>query len=226
MNTLPAFLLAAELGADGIEFDVWLSQDGVPVILHDSEVDATTNGRGHVWDLTLSQLKQLDAGSWKGSSFAETQIPTLDEVFSAVGARFRLINVEIKSADGMMQGVEAAVHAAIIRHRLSDRVLVSSFDPRVLQRFGALTQTIPIGFLEWDGTTPEIYALAKLIRHEALHPSYTQVNLAYMQRARDSGRKVNTWTVNDAHDALRLAELGVDAVITDLPDQIKKVFAR
>jgi glycerophosphoryl diester phosphodiesterase len=224
MNTLPAFQLAAEQGADGIEFDVWLSKDGIPVILHDLEVDATTNGHGRVCDLTLSELKRLDAGSWKGNAFAETRIPTLDEVFSAVGGRFKLINVEIKSDESMVAGVEAAVLGAIQRHRLGEWVIVSSFDPRVLQRFSTLSQDIQIGFLEWEGTPPEAYGLAKLVRHEALHPHHTQVDEGYMRRATDAGRKVNTWTVNDTAEALRLARLGVNALITDTPDIMMALY--
>jgi glycerophosphoryl diester phosphodiesterase len=218
MNTIPAFTLAADQGADGIEFDVWLSKDGVPVILHDITVDGTTDGHGKVSEMTLSELKALDAGAWKGAQYAGTRIPTLDEVFSAVGTRFTLINVEIKSEEGMVEGVEAAVYASIQRHRLAERVVVSSFDPRVLQRFGALTVDIPMGFLEWEGTPPEAYGLARLVRHEALHPHCTQVNEAYMRAAREAVRSVNTWTVNDTSEALRLRDLGVNAVITDTPD--------
>lgn len=224
MNTIPAFQLAAEQGADGIEFDVWLSKDGIPVILHDLEVDGTTNGHGKVCDMTLSELKGLDAGSWKGSAFAETRIPTLDEVFSAVRGRFKLINVEIKSDEAMVQGVEAAVLGVIRRHSLGERIIVSSFDPRVLQRFSALSQDIEIGFLEWEGTPAEAYGLVKLVRHEALHPHHTQVDEGYMRRANDVGRKVNTWTVNDTAEAMRLARLGVNAIITDMPDVMMALY--
>lgn len=225
MNTLPAFILAAEQGADGIEFDVWLTKDGIPVILHDLEVDATTNGHGRVCDMTLSDLKTLDAGAWKSDNFAGTRIPTVDEVFSAVGTRFTVINVEIKSDDAMVDGVEAAVYAAIVRHRLSDRVIVSSFDPRVLQRFGALTQDVAMAFLEWEGTPAEARTLARLVRHEALHPHYTQVNDGYIRNANDAGRKVNTWTVNDTVEAIRLQRLGVNAIITDTPDVMRELFS-
>src|SRR5690606_28189003 len=96
MNTIPAFELAAEQGADGIELDVHRSKDGHAVIVHDFTVDETTDGNGTVTEMTLAQLKELDAGSWFGEGFHGVQIPTLDEVFEAVGERL-LINVEIKS---------------------------------------------------------------------------------------------------------------------------------
>jgi glycerophosphoryl diester phosphodiesterase len=220
MNTLPAFLLAADQGADGIEFDVWLSKDGFPVIIHDMEVDGTTKGHGRVADMTLAELQALDAGSWKDARYAETRIPTLDEVFAAVGQRFAVLNVEIKSEEGMVESVEAAVAACIGRHGLHERVLVSSFDPRVLQRFSSLMPNVSIAFLEWEGTPEEAYGLAKLLRYSARHPHYTQIDNAYMKRARANDWRVNTWTVNDTTEARRLRDLGVDAIITDAPDVI------
>jgi glycerophosphoryl diester phosphodiesterase len=218
MNTLPAFMLAAEQGADGIEFDVWLSKDGFPVIIHDMEVDATTNGHGRVADMTRAELQALDAGSWKEARYAETRIPTLDEVFAAVGQRFAVINVEIKSEEGMIDGVEAAVAACIGRHAMNARVLVSSFDPRVLQRFQSLMPNVPIAFLEYPLTPVEAHDMVKYIAHSARHPHYTQVDSAYMERSRANNWRVNTWTVNDVTEARRLRDLGVDAIITDMPD--------
>ncbi|MDX2140428.1 MAG: glycerophosphodiester phosphodiesterase family protein [Chloroflexota bacterium] len=218
MNTLPAFALAADQGADGIELDVWLSRDGFPVVIHDMTVDANTNGSGRVADMTLAELQALDAGSWKEARYAETRIPTLDEVFAAVGQRFTVINVEIKSEEDMIEGVEAVVAACIGRHAMNERVLVSSFDPRVLQRFHGLMPNVSIAFLEHPMTPADAHDMMKYIPHSARHPHYTQVDSAYMERARGNDWRVNTWTVNDTTEARRLRELGVDAIITDMPD--------
>ncbi|MDE0737456.1 MAG: glycerophosphodiester phosphodiesterase family protein [Pirellulaceae bacterium] len=78
-NTIPAFREAIRLGAQMIEFDVAISKDGQLVLMHDDTIDRTTNGTGPVGNSTLAQLKELDAGSWKGSPFKNTTIPTLDE---------------------------------------------------------------------------------------------------------------------------------------------------
>ncbi|PJF42129.1 MAG: glycerophosphodiester phosphodiesterase, partial [Phototrophicales bacterium] len=126
MNTLPAFELAAQQGAIGIELDVHRSQDGQVVLMHDFTIDATTNGTGVVTEMTLAQLKALDAGSWKDERFIGTQIPTLDEVFEAVGARL-FINVEIKSKTLKTDGIEALVAQKIQQFGMKDRVIVSSF---------------------------------------------------------------------------------------------------
>ena len=85
MNTLPAYELAVTQGADGIELDVHLTKDKQIIIVHDETVDKTTDGTGNVHDMRLAELKELDAGSWFGAEFHGTRLPTLDEVFEAVG---------------------------------------------------------------------------------------------------------------------------------------------
>jgi glycerophosphoryl diester phosphodiesterase len=217
MNTLPAFTLAADQGADGAELDVWLSKDGVPVVIHDMDVDATTDGHGRVADFTLAELRVLDSGRWKGEEFANTKIPTLGEVFESVGSRL-LINVEIKSEEGMIEGVERVVADTIADHRMIDRVIVSSFDPRVLVRFRELMPQVAIGFLEYPGTPPEAYDLAATLKCEAQHPHYSQVDAAFVARARERAAWVNTWTINEVAEAKRLQSLDVDVIMTDFPD--------
>ncbi|MBC7809703.1 MAG: glycerophosphodiester phosphodiesterase, partial [Burkholderiales bacterium] len=133
MNTLPAYELAAEQGAHGIELDVHRSKDGYAVIVHDFKVDATSDGKGLVTEMTLAQLKRLDAGAWFDPKFAGTRIPTLDEVFESVGQRL-FVNVEIKSDSLETDGVEQVVADCITRHNMQSRVIVSSFNPYTLHR--------------------------------------------------------------------------------------------
>lgn len=218
MNTLPAFELAAQQGADGIELDVHLSQDKQPIVLHDFTVDHTTNAVGYVREMTLAQLKALDAGSYFGSQFAGVQIPTLDEVFESLGQRL-FINVEIKSEAQETDGVEQVVADCITRWSMQNRVLVSSFNPYALKRFRQIMPNIPIGYLyapEWT-FWPEVM---DSLPHEARHPHHTMIDTEYMGWARENGWRVNTWTVNDPARAVDLRNLGVDAIITDNPDLI------
>lgn len=221
MNTLPAFELAAQQGADGIELDVHRSSDGHAVIVHDFTVDATTDGSGPVAEKTLAELKALDAGSWFGDAFKGVRIPTLDEVFEAVGQRL-LVNVEIKSQTPETDGVEQVVAEVIARHSMQRRVIVSSFNPLTLQRFRAAMPEVPIGFLHAPGIPVDTEALMTRLglAHEARHPYHELIDAAYMDWARASGYRVNTWTVNDSARARVLGALGVDAIITDRPDEI------
>lgn len=221
MNTISAFELAAEQGADGIELDVHRSPDGHAVICHDFTVDSTTDGSGPVAGMTLAQLKALDAGSWLGDDFRGVRIPTLDEVFEAIGDKL-LVNVEIKSKSRETDGVEQVVADVIVRCEMQQRVIVSSFNPLALKRFREIMPEVPIGFLYEPDMPVDTQAMMRQLDlpHEARHPQHMMIDAAYMQGAQAENYRVNTWTVNDPEQAVALRDLGVNAIITDKPDVI------
>jgi glycerophosphoryl diester phosphodiesterase len=218
MNTIPAFELAFEQGAHGIELDVHRSHDGYPVVVHDFTVDATSDGNGTVTDMTLAQLKELDAGSWFDEKFRGTRIPTLDEVFEAVGQKL-FVNVEIKSMTPETDGVEQVVADCIARHKMQNRVIVSSFNPYTLKRFREIAPDIALGYLLMP-QIPTTHILMSKADHEARHPYYEMIDEKYMAWAQDEGYFVNTWTVNDPERAKALHALGVHGIITNNPDTI------
>jgi glycerophosphoryl diester phosphodiesterase len=218
MNTLPSFELAAKQGAHGVELDVHLSRDGYPIVLHDFTVDATTDGRGKAREMPLAQLKALDAGRKFGDEFTSVRIPTLDEVFEAIGKKL-YVNVEIKSESLDTDGIEKVVADRINRYRMNERVIVSSFNPHTLQRFRAIMPNVPIGYLYSADYSFDSHLMNDL-PHEARHPEDALVNPSFMAWAKRSGYRVNTWTVNDPARARELRDMGVDAIITDKPDVI------
>jgi len=220
MNTLPAFELAARQGAHAIELDVHRSRDGYPVIIHDFTVDTTTNGHGRVNELTLKKLKSLDAGAWFGPEFAGVQIPTLDEVFEAVGHRV-FVNVEIKAETSYTDGIEEVVANCIKRHQMQQRVLVSSFNPTTLSRFRARMPDVPIGYL-YEGTASTLPVEAI---YEAYHPCHTLITHQLVAECRQRQQLINVWTVNDPARALELCVLGVHGIITDKPDTILQALS-
>jgi len=219
MNTLPAFELALEQGAEGVELDVHLTKDGQLVIVHDFSVDRTSNGSGLVADFTLEEIQSLDAGAWFDARFKGVRIPTLDEVFEQFGQDL-LFNVEIKYEAEQSNGIEYAVRDLIIKHNMQSRVVVSSFHPGMLQWFRAIDQEIPLGFLTMSGNIEEYAALDC----EAYHPYDPLIDDAYVRTATAQNRFVNTWTVNDPARAKQLFDLGVNVVITDQPDVIRAVL--
>ncbi len=224
MNTLAAFQLAYDQGADGIELDTRLSKDGRLFVLHDFTVDATTDGHGCAADMTLSQLKRLDAGSWFSSEFAGEGIPTLDEIFDSFGDAL-LINVEIKSTRNSIGRMEKALADCIRRHNLRERVIVSSFDPVILKRLSGMMPMVMMGFL-YQPETPAEYCLAlKSMQCEARHPRHDMVDAGYMNWSRAQGYHVNVWTVNDSRRACALKQLGVNSIITDDPARIVAALA-
>lgn len=217
MNTIPAFELAYEQGAIGIELDVHRSKDGYPVIVHNFTIDETTNGEGLVTEKTLTELKALDAGSWFSEEFKDVQLPTLDEVFEAVGQKL-FINVEIKSEDRETDGVEQVVADCIRRHYMSERVIISSFNPYTLQRFHEIMPDVMIGFLYMADMNTK--AAMEGYPHDARHPHHDMIDEDYMAWAKEHGYYVNTWTVNDPNRAIELQKLGVNVIVTDVPDVI------
>ena len=223
MNTLAAFELARAEGADGIELDVQLSRDGQLVVIHDAMVDATTDGRGAVAELTLDQLQRLDAGAWFADSFAGERIPTLDEVFAAFGDNL-LINVEIKASRETVALLEKRLADCIRRHDMRERVIVSCFDPLVLVRVRGMMPNVLMGFLYVPGMPEAHFLPLKNLRHEARHPWHDMVDEEYMDWARAQGYFVNVWTVNDANRARELRDLGVNTIMTDEPGNIIKAL--
>ena len=211
-NTLSAFALAQAQGADGIEFDVQLSADGWPVIIHDSQLERTTNGQGRVQQHTMAQLQELDAG--EGQS-----IPTLDELFETFGPTF-LYNIELKTAAFRDTGLAAAVADRIQAHQLERQTVVSSFNPwavRWARRH--LTQSTWVAHLSYKPGLKYKYLLCP---SQAVHPHYRMVDAKYMAWARKRGWRVHVWTVDEPAEAKRLADLGVHAIMTNKPQLIRE----
>jgi glycerophosphoryl diester phosphodiesterase len=225
-NTLPAFALALDMHVDGIEMDVQCSRDGALVVMHDWTVDRTTDGSGKVSELSLSELRRLDAGSHFGSEFAGTPTPTLDEVLDLIGDRCR-VNVEIKTED-YRGGDEVDVLAQVIAQRnLYDQVIVSSFNPIALVKMRHVDARIKLGLLYFE-PLPEYLCnawLSPLMAPEALHPHHRLLDAESVARAKSLHKAVNTWTVNDVDEARRLDALGVDVIITDVPDVLSAGLA-
>lgn len=225
-NTIPAFLKAAELGADGVELDVQFSADGALVVIHNPTLEQTTDGHGRVTSFTLEELKQLDAGAKFDPRFAGTRLCTLEEALDAIGDRL-LVNIEMKSfamgTDGMAEQV-----AEIIRKRaLYDQVIVSSFNPFALRRLKRTDPHIETGLL-YAPDLPIYLSRAWLrpwARPDAMHPEHVMVDAAYMRWARRNNYPVNVWTVNETADMQRMIELGVNAIITDYPDRLRELLA-
>jgi glycerophosphoryl diester phosphodiesterase len=210
-NTLYAFALAMEQGADGFEFDVQLSADGQLVVMHDFTVDRMTNGSGSVSKLSLAELQALELPH-------KQTIPTLDEVFEAFGPQ-PLYNVEIKTMGIRETGLETAVADRIQAHHLEDRVLVSSFNPISVRRSRRyLTSRTPVANIRYRGLLNYGYLIAP---SQADHPHYPLVNEKYMTWAKKHGYKINVWTVDDPDEARRLVTLGVHGIITNKPQLIR-----
>jgi len=241
MNTLPSFDCALKQGADGIELDVQLSADGVPVIMHDFTVDGTTDGKGAVKDLSFAQLRLLDAAARFSASstpvdgstipsYGSVSIPSLQEVLdfasTARGGSF-FVNIELKAPycdeAGLdcPDGLEEAVAEVVRKTGMADRVIISSFNPPSLRRFRELEPSIPLGYLYEADAPVDTRALVKGLDHEAWHPHWKAATTEALEKEGQAGRIVNCWTVNGEDVASRLMDIGVAGIITDRPDLMR-----
>jgi len=222
-NTIAAFDLAIEQHADGIEFDVQLSKDGVPVVIHDPMLRRTTSGRGPVRGHTLAELKQLDAGFWfdrafparAGPSYVGERIPTLAETLDWVCARQCLAYLEIKRGWRPSPGIEERVLAEIRRARVLPLVTVISFDLPTLRRVRKLDPQVAVGI---DFTEPRAAVeLAQSIRAQTILPSGRFLRRRFIARAQRAGLTVVVWDVDRGWSMRRRVAAGVDGVITGYP---------
>jgi len=225
-NTLPAFQRALEMGVAGIELDVHCSKDGRLVVIHDESLARTTTATGLVGEYTAAELAKIDAGSPFHADFAGVGVPTLDEVFDLVGNRCQ-VNVEIKTDDPNGGDQVEPLLALLQARNLRDQVIVSSFNVPTLIKMRALGPAVPLGFLYYRPLPTFLRDawFTPIIQPEALHPYSGLVDAELMVWAKARKCAVNTWTVNDVAEAKRLADLGVDVIMSDIPDQIMAALA-
>jgi glycerophosphoryl diester phosphodiesterase len=223
-NTLAAFELALAQQADALELDVKLSADGYAVVIHDATVDRTTGSPGRVKDLTLAQLQSLDAGSFFSERYRGEKIPTLEEVFDAVGKR-TFINVELTNYGTPRDQLVETVCTLVKKFALQKHVMFSSFYAWNLSKARAYIPEIPRGLLAFSGL---LGAWARSFgfafgNHQALHPYLNDVSSQQVQRVHRLNRRIHVWTVNAADDMRRLFHWGVDGIFTDDPQLAAQV---
>ncbi len=212
-NTLEAFQLGFE-GADGIELDVHLSKDGHLIVMHDEKVNRTSNGTGFIKDLTLNELKTLDAGSWKSEQYQGFNIPTLEEVFElAKNFQDKLINIEVKTDEFEYDGIEQKIIDLVNKHNIKDRIIISSFNYQTLVRFKQLDESFKLGYLV---SCPNQDTLKKLteLKPQALHSTYV-FGLNIHQLLKEQGILWRIYTVNDQDEYQYLMDHQIDWVFTD-----------
>ena len=215
-NTLPAFALAAAQGADGIELDVHLSQDGELVVIHDEELDRTTDGTGLVRDHTLTQLQALCADNHM-PGFADARIPTLREVLALVRPTPLLVNIELKTGVLSYEGIEQKALDLVREMGMADRVIWSSINHYSIETVRQLAPEAETAYLYSDIICGvERYAAAHGVR--GLHPGLWNVKMTdLLQRYLASGLAVRVWTVDAAADLRWLLAAGADVITNDPP---------
>jgi len=215
-NTLTAFRAALQCKADGVELDVHLTSDGVPVVMHNATVDETTDGHGCIDEMTLKDIKRLDAGRSFGETHVGEPVPTLREVLEDLGDQM-LVNIELKGQRrGRNKALAAAVAQVVQETRTASQVWVSSFQPYLLHAFSRFAPGIPRGLL-YSPMSLGLPWLVPFTPFEALHPHFSLVQAWSVRLAHRLGLRIAAWTVDRPALIQRMARLGVDAIITNDP---------
>lgn len=223
-NTMLAFRKAVEAGADGIELDVQLSRDGVPVIIHDELVDRTTDGKGRVKDMTLAELQALDASYLYAGQYGKNPIPTFREYCEFVKDLPITTNIEMKTGVFEYPGIEETVWAMLQEFHLEDKVIISSFNHFTILRMRELAPKLKYGFLSetW------IIDAGKYCHDQGVpcyHPLFRNLTEEVVRELKQYGLEINTYTVNTEEDVRDLANKGVDILIGNFPEMTRDVLA-
>ena len=231
-NTMAAFELALAQGADGIEFDVHLLRDGVPVVIHDARLNRTTSGRGRVRQYPAAALARLDAGSWFNRRFparararySACRIPRLEEVLHWVRARRCQAWLEIKQPRLPYRGIEEKILEQIYAAGAERFTTVISFHLPTLRRIRRLDSSISLGI---DFTRPLLaVARAKRVRAGTLLPHGRFAKRRWIARAHRVGLRVAVWGLDDAASMRRAIASGVDGIVTSYPALLRSICDR
>lgn len=219
-NTMEAFKLALEKGADGIELDVQLTSDGEVVVIHDDDVKRTTDGDGMVMSKTFKEIKSLDAGSWFGEEFKNVKIPTLIEVLDWMLANEIMLNIEIKTAPRLYNKELVVKTLALVNERnLGDRIIVSSFNHQAVKDSYEIAPEIKTAALMM-GSILDVGKYCKDNNFKCLHPHYMFVDEDMMNSCNEHGIEVNVWTVNSQTEGDLMEKLGANSIITNYPNAL------
>ena len=211
-NTLASFRKAIDLGADAIELDVYFLE-GHLVVFHDETLERTTNGQGLLLEQNFTRLRSLDAGHGE-------KIPTLTEVFALINGRVPL-NIELKGPDTAAPVVDF-ISGKRLAGLANEMFLVSSFNRELLVGVRQLDPHILLGVLV-DTPLPDHLDFADELNAYAINSPLATVDKSLVSEAHDRGLKVFVYTVDEANDMKRMAELGADGVFSNYPDRVAGV---
>jgi glycerophosphoryl diester phosphodiesterase len=207
-NTIRSFMKALELGVNAIELDVRRTKDGEIVVIHDAEVDRTTNGKGLVSELTLSEIKQLSTD--KGE-----KIPTLEEALNFLDRKVKIL-IEIKEV-----GIEEKVLDIVRRKGLEDNVIIISFHEETLRKIRELSDKVETGLIYVKHKDPIGAALS--LKAQYLLPLYRFIHSAFIKKAHERGLRIIAWTINTVEEAQEYVNKGVDGIASDKPDILRMI---
>lgn len=232
-NTLSAFQKALEIGVDRIEMDLRQTLDGEVVVLHDKTIVRTTNGWGSVRKLPLTKVKKYSAGSWFHHSFSNEKVPTFREVLELVDGKATLL-LEVKDGSPYHHGIEKRIIELVNEYNANEWCIVQSFNDRILGNFRKLPEFhadmqklfeafIPVAPF-YGGSKFSYKRLRRYDFAKEVNINRRYVTPRVVRKVHAMGKKVNVWTVNESEDLAKFVKWGVDGIITDFPDRLRRLL--
>ncbi len=223
-NTMASFRLAVDMGGKFIETDLQLTRDAKIVAMHDPTVDRTTNGRGRISKMSLVELRGLDAGvkflSVDGKSYKGERVPTLDEILEFAKTANLTFYLELKETQGW--GFEQSLVGALRRAEALNRVVIISFDAKVLETVHRIEPALTIGFL-CEKPTLQLIEKAEAIGAKQFLPRADRITPELIAAAHRANLLAVAWTVNEIEDMRAVIALGADGIISDYPDRMNQL---
>ncbi|MBV9198658.1 MAG: glycerophosphodiester phosphodiesterase [Alphaproteobacteria bacterium] len=225
-NTAAGFRKAAALGCCWVEFDVRLTSDNQPVLLHDNRLERTTDGRGKVNARSFAAIRRHDAGSWFHPSFAGERVPKLAEALALLVELGLGGNIELKAARGRAAETGALVSSLLASNWPDDpaRLLISSFQPVALAAARDHAPRVPRGIL-FRRIPKNWFRIAAKLGCATIHADQQRLSAAVVSDIRQAGYPLLAYTVNDRARAQTLFDWGVTSVFSDVPDRLQGVAA-
>lgn len=238
-HTLLSYEMGEKMKGDYIEVDLQMTKDGELIAMHDEKVDRTTNGTGFVKDMTLAEIKQLNAGSWFNEKYPQyakpeyegLQVPTLEEVFEKFG-RGAKYYIETKSPN-VYPGMEEKLLELLEKYKLtgendrSSHVLIQSFSPDSLKKIHEMDPDLPLVQLKSYQTPASITdeELENIKQYAiGIGPNFTKIDKAYVQKVREHNLLIHPYTINEKEDMRKALEWGVTGLFTNFPDRFNEVI--
>ena len=223
-NTMPGFEKGRQLGADVMELDVHLTRDDVLVVKHAAEVSRTTDGRGRIREMTLAEIKRLDAGIKFDPRFRGERVPTLAEVLEWAKGRMPLA-IELKGDPQPAPGLEQKLVQTIREHGVLDEVMAISFHHAAIRRVKELEPALATGIL-YEGGLVDTIGAARAARADSVRPSWSYWTADLVAEVHAAGLTASAWPANDEERIAYLVGLGVDSIGTDYPDMARAYLER
>lgn len=221
-NTVEAFALAMEQGADGIELDVQMTKDDQVVVIHDETIDRVSDGTGAVRDYTLEELKKFHFSNHM-ENYENAVIPTLKEVLDLIKSSNMLLNIELKTGIYWYPNLEEKTMELVKEAGMEDRVIYSSFNHYSIKKILELNPHAECAFLYSD-VILNVDKYAKNAGVCGLHPAVYHLKMAeFLKEYQESGLKVRVWTVNKKEDMEKFIKADLEAVITNYPDKALEI---